>query len=146
LLINDSIEWFASYTSLDEAKQEFGIGVAKGVEPARVFGKLLKQRQDRPIVLWRTVWPTFRPDDSQDGVEESRSHTYISVYSLDEFRGLPKEFETAEGEVGDPTASTPKELAELIRRANSAIDAALQNYLSSERGGYQQRPNTGNVQ
>ena len=73
-----------------------------------IFEKLLKQRQDRPIVLWRTVWPICRSDELQDGDDESRFHTYISVYSLDEFRGVPKEFEAAQEEARDPTASTLK--------------------------------------
>ncbi len=78
LLVNDSVDWFATYNVPDGQTHRFGIGVAANVEirdrvKAAIFGR---ESEHRAIVFWIS-------ETSRDDADPEK---YVTVYSLDEFR------------------------------------------------------------
>lgn len=112
LLVNDSVDWFASYPTPDGKTHRFGIGVAANVEIRdRMMAVIVgKKSEHRAIVFWVT----------ESG--ENDSEKYVTAYSMEEFRELPA------------AAKARKEIAHLsavLEKAIEGLDEAYKNYFKS---------------
>jgi hypothetical protein len=114
LLVNDSVDWFASYTVPEGQTHRFGIGVAANVEISDPIKAVIvgRKSEHRAIVFWISE----QPGDGSDPLKN------VTVYSLDEFRKLPT------------AVKVSKEIAHLsavLEKAIEGLDEAYKNYFKS---------------
>jgi hypothetical protein len=105
LLINDAIDWFAQFRTFDDGVHEFGIGIAKNVPAPKDWLNIFtrkKDKEDFPVVLWKTTWAT---------------HKYMTMFEVLEFQRLPKQLEEEQ-----------RELSDVAARAVQLVDHAIETY------------------
>lgn len=114
LLVNDSVDWFASYPTPDGQTHRFGIGVAANVEIKDPIKAVIvgRKSEHRAIVFWITEEPRADGEPAK----------YVTVYNMDEFRNLPT------------AVKAQKEIAHLsgvLEKAIEGLDEAYKNYFKS---------------
>jgi hypothetical protein len=114
LLVNDAVDWYASYKTPDGQTHKFGIGVAANVEIRdRIKAVIVGRKSEhRTIVFWITEEPR----------DDGGPTKYLTVYNMDEFRSLPA------------AVKENKEVAEfsaLLEKAIEGLDEAYKNYFKS---------------
>lgn len=111
LLVNDSVDWFASYRTPEGRTHRFGIGVAANVKitdhvKASITGR---KSEHRAIVFWVSEHPRDDGDRAK----------YLTVYNMDEFRELPAAIKKNK-EIAD--------LSPLLEKAVQGLEEAYKSY------------------
>jgi hypothetical protein len=112
LLINNSVDWFARFETLDEACHEFGIGVARSVPIEDPIRRAVQSSEveDIALIFWRTTWP--------------QGHKYISVRTPDGWARYRNALDTA-----DPKPESTDQMSDMIGRALSEWKQAFERYM-----------------
>ena len=123
LLENSAVDWFAKHTTINGCQHTFGVGIAFNL-PLNPFlfndfyHKMCGVKtKEVAVVFWRSHWSTA-------------DHRIISVFSPDKFKQLADDYGALSDEspADDPFTSSNEEIADMVRKAASFLDAAQERY------------------
>ena len=127
LLINEAVEWFYSSRDANHAVHQFGVGIAMNVPIKNKIAAVAAGRktEHRIIIFWKTEFSGADRDDPEDE-ESARGFKYLTVYTPEEFRGLP-------GRLEGSTEVANESISKIVADAVAGLDNAVKSYLEKRR-------------